>query len=122
MTRFLLDEDLPRSAGPLARRCGFESVDVREVGLRGKKDALIASYALEHRLCILTGDFDFSDIRNYPPRLYHGIVVFWIPSNASATYILGLIEGFLNNRSISEEMEGKLAIVEPTRIRIRSDG
>ncbi len=53
---------------------GYSSVDVREIGLRGVKDAEIAEYARRNRLCILTGDFDFSDIRNYPPQDYNGIM------------------------------------------------
>jgi predicted nuclease of predicted toxin-antitoxin system len=65
--RFLVDEDLPRSLNDLIRSFGHESVDVRTTGLRGARDHLIASYAREEGRCLVTGDLDFADIRNYPP-------------------------------------------------------
>ena len=67
MMRFLIDEDLPRSMAVILRRYGHEAVDVRDIGLRGAKDPQIASCAQSEGLCLITGDFDFSDIRNYPP-------------------------------------------------------
>ncbi|NOZ20469.1 MAG: hypothetical protein GXP25_05200 [Planctomycetes bacterium] len=72
--RFLIDEDLPRATGDLLRRHGHEAVDVRDIGLRGAQDSQLASYVQEKDLCLVTGDFDFSDIRNYPPSQYAGIV------------------------------------------------
>jgi predicted nuclease of predicted toxin-antitoxin system len=54
--RFLIDEDLPRSAGNLVRRYGHEATDVRDIALRGAKDADIAAYARNHGLCLISGD------------------------------------------------------------------
>lgn len=73
--RFLVDADLPRSVIDLLQRSGHEAVDVRDIGLRAAKDSLIAAYAKSKALCLVTGDFDFADIRNYPPREYEGLVV-----------------------------------------------
>jgi uncharacterized protein (DUF433 family) len=39
--RFLTDEDVPRSTARALRDAGFDAVDVRDVGLRGKSDALV---------------------------------------------------------------------------------
>ena len=117
--RFLIDEDLPRSAGDLLRRYGHEAIDVRDVGLRGAKDSQIASYAQTKDLCLVTGDFDFSDIRNYPPGQYAGLVVLSIPRDATAIFILNLLESFLKQDKLVSDLPGKLAIVEPGRIRIR---
>jgi predicted nuclease of predicted toxin-antitoxin system len=36
--RFLTDEDVPRSTARVLRDAGFDVVDVRDVGLRGKSD------------------------------------------------------------------------------------
>jgi hypothetical protein len=41
MIRFLIDEDLPRSTAKVLREAGFESIDVRDIGLRGAKDDVI---------------------------------------------------------------------------------
>ncbi len=117
--RFLVDEDLPRSTADLLRRFGYEAIDVRDVGLRGAKDSHIAAYARRERFCLITGDFDFSDIRNYPPGEYAGLVVLKIPRTATTSFILNLVEGFLQNEDVVSQIGGKLAIVESGRFRIR---
>ena len=117
--QFLIDEDLPRSTGNLVRSYGHEAIDVRDIGLRGVKDPQIAFYAQSRELCVVTGDGDFSDIRNYPPAQYAGIIVLHVPRDATALFILALLEGFLKQDILVSEMCGKLAIIEPGRIRIR---
>jgi predicted nuclease of predicted toxin-antitoxin system len=118
--RFLVDADLPRSTGDLLRRYGHEAVDVRDSGLRGAKDPQIATHSQSAGLCLVTGDFDFSDIRNYPPGAYAGLVVLKFPNTATASFILRLLESFLQQTDLVAQMAGKLAIVEPGRVRIRT--
>ncbi|GGA04586.1 DUF5615 family PIN-like protein [Okeania sp. KiyG1] len=118
--RFLIDEDLPRSTAKIIQKYEHEGIDVRDIGLRGAEDSQVAAIAKERGLCLLTGDFDFADIRNYPPKEYPGIVIFYIPSNVTVAYILSLIESFLQQEQILEQLPGKLAIVEADRIRIRN--
>lgn len=118
--RFLIDADLPRAIGDLLRRYGHTPVDVRDVGLGTAKDSDIAAYARKHRLCLLTGDFDFSNIRIYPPREYAGIIVLKLPRDATASFILNLLQSFLDQPHLLADMDGKLAIVEPGRVRFRS--
>ena len=50
MIRFLIDEDLPRSTAKLLREAGFESFDVRDIGLRGAKDDAIYHRAQRREL------------------------------------------------------------------------
>jgi predicted nuclease of predicted toxin-antitoxin system len=69
---FLIDADLPRSLKPLIERYGHDATDVRDIGLGSAKDPPIAAYAQAHRVCLLTGDFGFADIRNYAPANYAG--------------------------------------------------
>lgn len=66
--RFLIDADLPRSAGDMARRYGHEAIDVRDVGLRSAQDSKIAAYARADGLCLISGDYDFANIRKYPRK------------------------------------------------------
>jgi predicted nuclease of predicted toxin-antitoxin system len=117
--RFLIDADLPRSAKALIERYGHEAIDARDVGLNQVKDPLIARYALNHQACLITGDFGFADVRNYPPEEYYGVVVLQLPRNATGAFILGLIENFLKRTQIIDRVPGRLAIVEPGRIRLR---
>jgi len=42
----------------------------------------IAVHAQTHQQVIITRDFDFADIRNYPPDQYSGMVVLDLPSHA----------------------------------------
>ena len=79
--QFLIDDDLPRSIGKLLQRYGHNAIDVCDVGLRGARDSQIATYARSKNLCLVTGDFDFSDIRNYPPAQYAGLIVLSVPKN-----------------------------------------
>jgi len=43
--RFITDEDVPRSTARVLRDAGFDAVDVRDVGLRGKSDEAVFDYA-----------------------------------------------------------------------------
>jgi len=117
--RFLIDEDLPRTLSNLFMQYGHEAIDIRDIGLRGAKDSKIAQYAQTEDLCLVTGDFDFSDIRNYPPNQYSGLIILNIPKDSTAVFILNLVEGFLKQSKLISELTGKLIIIEPGRIRIR---
>ena len=116
---FLIDADLPRSLADVIRRAGHEATDVRDIGLRSAKDPVIARYAREQNLCLITGDYDFADIRNYPPEQYAGIVVLFLPRTATSSYINQLVEQFLTGAEILPELPGQLAMVEPGRVRLR---
>ena len=74
----------------------------------------------EHQACLLTCDFGFADIRNYPPQSYHGIVVLKLPRDATASIILGLIEELLHQNEVIARLSRTLAIVEAGRIRLRT--
>jgi len=117
--RFLIDADLPRSLKALLEKCGHEAIDARDVGLRHAKDPVIARYVLDHQACLITGDFGFADVRNYPPEEYRGLVVLELPRNASSKFIVGLIEDFLKQTHIIDRLAGRLAVVEAGRIRLR---
>ena len=117
--RFLVDEDLPRLTDNLLRQYGHEAIDVRDIGLRGASDADVASYAQKYGLCLLSGDTGFADIRNYRPGKYSGIVVLHLPAKATSSTILFLLKSLLSQTEIVNQINGKLAIVERGRVRIR---
>jgi predicted nuclease of predicted toxin-antitoxin system len=73
--RFLVDANMPRSAAVRLQQMGHDAVDVRDIGLGGATDDVIAAHARHDKRALVTRDFDFADIRNYPPADYAGIVV-----------------------------------------------
>jgi predicted nuclease of predicted toxin-antitoxin system len=117
--RFLLDASLPRSAGDAVRTLGHEVLDVRDIGLGSAADELIAKRALDDHLVLLTRDFDFADVRNYPPEGYAGIVVIDLPNQATAAQITRTLQGFIVNADWLELLPGRLAILEAARARFR---
>src|SRR4051794_29073005 len=104
--RFLIDSSLPRSIAPLVVSVGDKAVDVRDIGMTSAPDADIAFYAQQQQLCLLTRDYDFADIRNYPPNQYFGLVVFELPPSATITTILNLVEVFLRQRNLMTVLPG----------------
>ncbi|MBI2934423.1 MAG: DUF5615 family PIN-like protein [Chloroflexi bacterium] len=117
--RFLVDEDLPRLTDSLLRSYGHDATDVRDVGLRGASDANIGAYARRQGLCLVSGDIGFADIRTFPPAQYCGIIVLRLPARATSLTIRTFLEGLLAQTEIVNQLGGKLAIVEPGRVRIR---
>lgn len=117
--RFLIDANMPRSAGEAFRRWGHEALDVRDLGMGGAADGDIARYAREQGLAIVTRDFDFADIRNYPPAAYRGLVVLEVPDDAVATEIVALLESFLRHEEWLAALSGRLAVVNSRRVRFR---
>ena len=117
--RFLLDADLPRSSADVVRRHGYDAIDVRDLGPSVAKDPQIARYAQVERLCLITGDYGFADIRHYPPAQYVGIIVLNLPRTATASYINRLLDSFLKQTELIAQLPGKLAIVEAGRVRLR---
>ncbi len=116
---FLIDASVPRSAGTVLRELGHEATDVRDVGMRDAPDDIIAAYAKDHRLVLVTRDFDFADIRNYPPSHYQGIVVLKLQEDATAMQVARLLANFAGREDWLKHLAGRLAIVENWRVRFR---
>ena len=67
--KFLLDANMPRSAASLLRELGHQVEDVRDVLPPGADDSEVAAFAKSNQLVLITRDFDFADIRNYPRKI-----------------------------------------------------
>ena len=119
MVQFFIDADLPRDLVELFAAAGYEAIHAAQCGLGTAPDDSLAEFAKSSRRCIITGDFDFSDTRLFPPRDYWGIVVLVIPYGVGGTYIRALTKEFLD-RNAGVDLKGKLAIVEVGRIRVRT--
>ena len=117
--RFKVDENLPLEAATMLRRAGHDAVTVLEQHLGGSDDAQLAALCqLESRI-LVTLDMDFSDIRNYPPVEFPGLVVLRLRQQ-DKPYALAVCKRFLQMLD-QEPIEGHLWIVEENRIRIRGE-
>jgi predicted nuclease of predicted toxin-antitoxin system len=117
--RFLMDANLPRTATQTLIDAGHEATDVRDIGLGGAPDAVIAQRAREQGFCLVTRDFDFSDVRNYPPQDCHGIIVLDLPDEAVSRQVCAVLSGFVQRTDLETIMPGRLAIVRSDRARFR---
>lgn len=117
--RFLLDANLPRSAVEMISKLGHEVVFARDIGLAAATDHVIAARARESGAALITRDLDFADIRSYPPESFHGLVILRLPEHAVADDIVELLRRFLNDPSLLAALPGRLAMVEPDRVRFR---
>lgn len=117
--RFLIDANLPRALGRAISSIGHEAVDCRDILPANAPDSVIAAYAREHGLCILTMDFDFADIRAYPPAEYHGIVVFEAAPGASYRSIVQQVLRCISDADLVTRIPRSLSIVSPASVRVR---
>lgn len=110
---------MPRSTAVVLRQLGHDATDVRDAGMRDAPDRTIAAYAHNNRLVLITRDFDFADIRNYPPSLYEGVVVLKLREDATAADVVKVLLGFVKRQDWLAHLHHKLAIVESWRVRFR---
>ena len=116
---FLIDADMPRSTAALLASYGHVSTDVRDIGMARAKDPEIAHHARDKKLCLLTGDWGFGDIRIYPPQDYCGIVIVGVPDATGPAEILDVVQTLLDQPVVIAALPGRLAIVEKHKIRLR---
>jgi predicted nuclease of predicted toxin-antitoxin system len=117
--RFLIDADLSWRLIAVFGEFGHDALHVKNIGLGSARDPKVAERARATDRCLFTGDFDFSNILEFKPRNFAGIVVLTLPRNATPVYITALTREFLQQLHLFEPLTGKLLIVEPGRIRVR---
>lgn len=115
--RVKLNESLPIQLKALFTESGHDAATVVDEGMDGAPDAEIASACIAEERLLITLDLDFADIRTYPPKAYVGIIVFRLPRAVrDAVLEVGAV---LIERLRESSPEGRLWIVEDSRIRIR---
>lgn len=118
MIRCLIDEDMPRSTAKILRARGFEVLDVRDCGLRGKSDDEIFQYAQREKAVILTEDIGFGNLLPFPIGTHVGIVIARFPNETFTSELNSQITKALDNFT-DADLKGNLIILEPGKIRIR---
>lgn len=113
--RFLLDANLPRSALEVFAAAGHAAAHVRDLGIGGAPDDVIAARARTEGWVLVTRDLDLADVRAYPPAEYAGLLVLRLGDEATAVEIKALLEGFMKARELLAKVPGRLCILEPGR-------
>ena len=118
MSKFLIDEDLPKSLAPMLVGLGFDAIDCRSVGLRSKPDPQILQYAVSNGMALVTRDTGFGNILVFPLETHKGIVLVRYPNEVmSAALNQAIAEGL---RVIADEdLSATLIILDPGGLRIR---
>lgn len=115
--RFLTDEDVPRSTARVLRDAGFDALDVRDVGLRGKSDTRVYAYAQQEKRLLITCDMGFSNILKFPPTQSIGLLVIRIPDSESIDrFNHEVLQAII---TVGENLREYLAIVEIGKVRLR---
>ncbi|MDH5716947.1 MAG: DUF5615 family PIN-like protein [Spirochaetia bacterium] len=117
--KFKIDENLPTDLKNILKDNSFDAHLVFDENIQGIDDKSLINISKKENRIFLTMDLDFSDIREYPPQDYHGIIVLR-PKNQDVETINTLVKKVipvLRNIDIS----GKLLIVDQNKIRIKEN-
>lgn len=119
--RLLLDHCVPNLAGKLLSEAGHEVVRLAECLPMDSPDPVVLSKADELDAVLVSLNSDFSDITAYPPATHRGIIALLIKNRPeTVTPIIQRLTAYLDQHHERREMDGKLLIVEPHRIRLRT--
>ncbi len=118
MLKFVVDENVPRSTSKLLIDRGFEVLDIRDSGLRGKSDKEIFEFAEKEAAIIITADLGFGNVLHYPPGSHHGILILHFPNEISTVELNKHVGALLENLT-EKDLKGNLVILEPGKIRVR---
>ncbi len=116
--KFKIDENLPNDIIGILKAAGHEAFSVHQENMSGA-DASLASLVVREKLCLITLDLGFGDIRTYPPAQYHGLIILRIKKQDKHA-ILSLVQRLIPLFE-TEAVTGRLWIVEDDRIRLRGE-
>lgn len=113
---FKVDENMPEEAADLLMAAGYDAETVKQEGLSGIDDPVLAVLIQQEGRALVTFDLEFGDIRKYPPKDYSGLIVLRSKQQDKWT-LLTLVRKFVPQLA-TEPLSGNLWIVEADRIRI----
>lgn len=115
--RFKTDENVHPDVAVLLRESGHDALTIWDQNLEGNDDKRLHEICHAEERALITFDLGFSDIRDYPPENTFGLIVLRLGSQDRAHVLLTM--GRLIPLLKSEELKGRLWIVEDRDVRIR---
>lgn len=117
MRRVVIDENLPRSFGNVFTRHGFETIDVRDHGLRGADDGTVFSFAKEQHAALVTSDVKFANAVHLFESVHQGIFLIRLPSTLSIPTRCEMI-GRLLTQLGDQSVKNRIVVIAPGSLRI----
>jgi predicted nuclease of predicted toxin-antitoxin system len=119
--RFFTDHCVPNSVGAVLSQDGHVVFRLRDNLPTNSPDPVVIAKAQELNAVLLSLNGDFADIVTYPPAQYNGIISLQLRNHPEVmTPVLERLTEYLANHPDAAHYEGKLLLVEPHRIRVRS--
>jgi predicted nuclease of predicted toxin-antitoxin system len=115
--KFKIDENLPIELVEILRGAQHDATSVIQQALRGTDDTTLADVCKSERRILVTLDADFSDIHTYPPEDSPGCIVLRLARHDKRRLIR--VFSRIIRLISTEPLEGRLWIVEETRVRVR---
>ena len=115
--RFLIDQDVYRLTIELIKDLGHEVIPVKEVGLSTATDETILTYALNHKLILVTRDNDYGALVFLMHKKHHGVIFLKIEP-LFVDIVHDELKRVLGKYS-KERFTNSFVAVEPGRHRVR---
>jgi len=115
--KLLLDENISPLHARELRTDGYDALAVTEVGLSGGSDEQVLEFAVNDHRVLVTLDADFANILRFPSENTPGLVRLRLHPPTEQAIRDSLRKALLLLKNV--ELRGRLAIVEPSKIRIR---
>ncbi|MCJ7547116.1 MAG: DUF5615 family PIN-like protein [Deltaproteobacteria bacterium] len=118
--RFFTDHCVPSSIIQAIRDAGYEVLLLKDHIPTEASDEVVISKAQELDAILVSLNGDFSDIANYPPAQYKGIIALQVRNHPEIIpQLISRLKDFLSSHADMKYFAGKLFLVEAHRIRIR---
>ena len=112
-----IDENLPVALKEVLKVHGMDVHTVYDENIQGVTDFQLLNISKKENRILITLDLDFSNITNYSPKEYSGIIILR-PNQQDIKSLIRLAEKIVPYIQ-SESILGKLWIVDQNKIRIR---
>jgi predicted nuclease of predicted toxin-antitoxin system len=117
---FFIDQCVPNLVGLTLRNAGYEVLFLRDYIPIDSPDPVVINTAQKFNSILVSLNGDFADIISYPPANYQGIISLQIKNHPEIIpQIMSRLINHLSAYSDREDYQGKLLIVDISRIRIR---
>lgn len=115
--RFLIDQDVYQITIEFIKNLGYEVIPVKEVGLATAEDETILTYALSHKIILVTRDNDYGALVFLRHKKHSGVIFLKIEP-IYVDVVHNELKRVLKEHT-KKEFVNSFIVVEPGRHRIR---